>query len=86
VENQHDQGSRLTFNNANLEFRHLEKDRNDHRFLKYKIIICAEQIDVPKIDEWSILGIATALSGKRQDGDSELACPTPTLKCAYYSI
>jgi len=77
VENQQDQVSRLTFNNAKLEFRHLEKDRIDHRFLKNKILLCVKQIDVPKIDEWSILGIATALSGKRQDGDSELACPTP---------
>ena len=31
----------------------------------------------PKIDEWSIMGIATASSGKRQELDSELACPTP---------
>lgn len=32
----------------------------------------------PKIDKRSILGIATASSGKRQELDSELACPTPT--------
>ncbi len=46
-------------------------------FFTNKIVIRVKQMDVPKIDEWSILGIATALSGKRQDGDSELACPTP---------
>lgn len=64
----------------------MEKGRNNHSFLKNKITTCAKQINVPKIDEWSILGIATALSGKRQDGDSELACPTPILKMSYYSI
>ena len=31
----------------------------------------------PKIGKWSILGIATASSGKRQELDPELACPTP---------
>lgn len=54
---------------------------------------------IPKIDKWSILGIATALSAvglleghyrigssgsysrKRQDGDSEVACPTPNKFC-----
>lgn len=64
----------------------MEKGRNNHSFLKNKITTCAKQMNVPKIDEWSILGIATALSGKRQDGDSELACPTPSLEIAYYSI
>ncbi len=42
----------------------------------------------PKIDKRSILGIATASSGKRQELDSELACPTPVsqivLLCILY--
>jgi hypothetical protein len=32
---------------------------------------------IPKIGKWSILGIATAISGKRQEMDSAIACPTP---------
>lgn len=64
----------------------MEKGRNNHSFRKNKITTCTKQMNVPKIDEWSILGIATALSGKRQDGDSELACPTPSIKVAYYRI
>lgn len=32
----------------------------------------------PKIDKWSILGVATAISGKRQEMDSAIARPTPT--------
>jgi hypothetical protein len=35
------------------------------------------ELMVPKIDEWSMLGIATAISGKRQEMDSAIACPTP---------
>ena len=35
------------------------------------------KILVPKIDNGSILGIATAISGKRQEMDSAIACPTP---------
>jgi hypothetical protein len=34
-------------------------------------------LNIPKIGKWSILGIATAISGKRQEMDSAIACPTP---------
>ncbi|OCT52827.1 Hit family protein 1 [Cladophialophora carrionii] len=33
---------------------------------------------IPKIDKWSMLGVATAISGKRQEMDSAIARPTPT--------
>ena len=35
------------------------------------------ELGIPKIDKWSISGIATAISGKRQEMDSAIACPTP---------
>ncbi len=31
----------------------------------------------PKIDKWSILGVTTAISGKRQEMDSAIVRPTP---------
>jgi hypothetical protein len=31
-----------------------------------------------RLSEWSILGVATAISGKRQEMDSAIARPTPT--------
>src|SRR3954471_9903183 len=31
-------------------------------------------------DKWSILGVATAISGKRQEMDSAIARPTPSAK------
>ena len=34
--------------------------------------------NIPKIDEWSILGVTTAISGKRQEMDSAIVRPTPT--------
>lgn len=40
-------------------------------------ILCV-LLDIPKIVKWSLMGEATAISGKRQEMDSELARPTPT--------
>ena len=37
-------------------------------------------------DKWSMLGVATAISGKRQEMDSALARPTPTSQDFYYNI
>ena len=31
-----------------------------------------------RLIEWSMLGVATAISGKRQEMDSAIARPTPT--------
>jgi len=33
-----------------------------------------------KLDEWSIMGIATVISGKRQEMSAGIACPTPGWK------
>jgi hypothetical protein len=42
-----------------------------------KVKQLARALRIPKIGKWSILGIATAISGKRQEMDSAIACPTP---------
>ena len=39
---------------------------------------CRCQMRVPKIEKRSVLDKATAISGKRQEMDSELACSTPS--------
>lgn len=51
----------------------------DSRFKKSKMIHNGEP-NGPKIKKRSFLGIATASSGKRQELDSELACPTPRIQ------
>jgi hypothetical protein len=60
---------------ATLHSRCLKNQRGFAKSAKSKTR--KSELEIPKIEKWSILGIATAISGKRQEMDSAIACPTP---------
>jgi hypothetical protein len=64
------------FYHATVQLRCLKIRSGFAKFAKKKVTRKSE-LEIPKIEKWSILGIATAISGKRQEMDSAIACPTP---------
>ena len=68
------------------QFRTAYHHMNKSKKQKDPARIWHRDIQSKDCDKWSILGVATAISGKRQEMDSALARPTPTRQALQYNI